>query len=105
LRVQNSVKKLAVLTDECHGIPQLHLANITIIPQAGHEKFFSWFFQFIVHKSSNYSMLHFDLITAFPEITVKSYNNDIWKKISFLFPGNATWQSDLSIVLETQTRI
>jgi len=68
---------MAVLTDGCHGIPQLHLANITIRPQAGHKNFFSWFFQFIVHKFSNYCMLHFDLITASAEITVKSYNNDV----------------------------
>jgi hypothetical protein len=70
-------QNLAVLTDGRQGFPQLHLANIRIIPQAGHERFFSWFFQFIFQKSSSYSTLHFVLITAFAEITVKSYNNDV----------------------------
>jgi hypothetical protein len=70
-------QKLAVLTDGRHGFPLLHLANIRIIPQENHKRFFSMVFPVHFHKSSNYSTLHFVLIRAFAEITVKSYNNDV----------------------------
>lgn len=70
-------QKLALLTDGRRGFPQLHLANIRVIPQAGQNASFHGFSSSLFTSLPITLRYIFVLIKAFAEIIVKSYNNDV----------------------------